>query len=700
MSNAIPAVTAISERARLARMSLASMLSGVTLLSCVLACGSQAPTATTARSGDLVITDVTVVPMDREGTLPHHTVVVRGDRIIAVAPNAQVRIDPQATRIDGVGKWLMPGLADMHVHTWNERDLTLFVAGGVTTVRNMYGSAEHLAWRSEIAAGTRLGPTIVTASPLIDGEDPVWPNSTVLVEPTDADAIVRDAKAKGYDFLKPYSKLTLEAYNALVAAGKQHGMTLQGHVPRAIGLAHALASGQRTIEHLDGYLPALMPADAPPPSGDSWKRLQQMLPHLELSRIPALAEQTRRAGTWNCATLVVTERMASLDDPDAVAKQARWLHMITPEVRAAWDPKADFRLKSRTPEDFATQREANKLRKRIVAALAAGNAPLLVGTDAGNPYVIPGEAMHDEIELLVAAGVPRAHVLRAATADAGRFLGKAGVLGVVAVGARADLLLVGVDPLVAPIPLVSEGVVLGGRWLPKAELETKLTALVVPEITAPGSRWHGVAPLAAEGTAVERLHYELRAGGAVVGEERLAVGRVDGKRVIVSQLVTEVPGRVEVNYRIAGSETTLAVKSSFGSIALAARRDGNRLVATGKDLTGKDVALAADFPADAFLAAAGLGGSIELADKVAAMKPGERRSASSLELAYFPRASIEAATYDLVRKSDVGSDRVFAVTIHFGPQTVTSELVLDTSGLPVRQTFGPPIDMAFERVRR
>src|SRR5436190_1760210 len=117
----------------------------------------------------------------------------------------------------------MPGLADMHAHTWTEQDLTLYVAAGVTTVRNMSGTPQHLRWRSEIASGERFGPTIVTASPLIDGDPPVFPGSIVLTNPADADRIVGELKAQGYDFLKPFVRLSREAYDALVAAGKQHG---------------------------------------------------------------------------------------------------------------------------------------------------------------------------------------------------------------------------------------------------------------------------------------------------------------------------------------------------------------------------------------------------------------------------------------------------------------------------------------------
>jgi uncharacterized protein YciI len=159
------------------------------------------PPSIAARPGDIAITDVSVVPMTSDGVLAHHTVVIRGDRIVAVAPDARVALAAGATVIAGTGRWLMPGLADMHVHTWRDEDLTMFLAAGVTTIRNMWGTEQHLAWRSQIARGERLGPTIVTAGPLIDGDPPDWPGSVVLQRAEDADAIVAAQQAAGYDFL-------------------------------------------------------------------------------------------------------------------------------------------------------------------------------------------------------------------------------------------------------------------------------------------------------------------------------------------------------------------------------------------------------------------------------------------------------------------------------------------------------------------
>jgi imidazolonepropionase-like amidohydrolase len=427
---------------------------------------------TDAPSGGFAITGATVVTM-AFGVLANHTVVVKGDRITALGPSGQIEVPAGATVIDGAGKWVMPGLADMHVHLWNKDELTLFLAAGVTTVRNMFGAPRHLTWRSQIAAGQWIGPTIVTAGPIIDGDPPVWPGSAVLDDPADADKLVAEQKAAGYDFLKPYSGLSFEAYQALVAAAKHHDMPLAGHVPFTVGLSAAIAAGQRSIEHLDSWLYAMLPehVDLSRLRGTTEAR-RTALSQFDPSRLPALIGQAVAAHTWICPTLTVGDRTGALDDLPALRQRTTWLDLMPPAMVERWeqDPRVaryDFR-------DYGTVRAAAKLDAEIVGVLAQASAQLLVGTDAGNPFVVPGASLHDEIELLVAAGFPRPRVLRAATADAAKFLGAPQKAGVIEVDARADLLLLSVDPMTAALPLIPDGVMVRGRWLPRARLEAAL----------------------------------------------------------------------------------------------------------------------------------------------------------------------------------------------------------------------------------
>jgi imidazolonepropionase-like amidohydrolase len=431
-----------------------------------------------AQPGDVAIVNVSVVPMQREGILRDHVVVVRASRIVAVVPAGSVDLGATVKRIDGHGGFLLPGLADMHVHTFFPGDLTLFVAAGVTTVRNMFGAPMHLELRAKIAAGEVLGPTLVTAGPIIDGDPPVWPGSTVLTKAADAEEIVLSQQKAGYDFLKVYSRLSADAYQALVAAAKRHSMPFAGHVPIAVPLAEALASGQRSIEHLEGYLRALLKDGKTVPKETTLLRIMPFLAeNTDEAKLAPLAVATAKSEVWNCPTVVVWNRMGRLDDPETLKKQTKWVEYVAPEMLAFWDPKSDFRLKGATAEDYARLRNVDSVRSRILAALYRAGGKLLVGTDTGNPYVVPGSAMHDEIELLVAAGVPRPAVLRAATSGAAEFLGKSGDFGVVAKGARADLILSPTNPLEGPIAIPPTGVMVRGVWHEQSELSTKLDAL-------------------------------------------------------------------------------------------------------------------------------------------------------------------------------------------------------------------------------
>ena len=662
----------------------------------------------TLAAGDVAITDVTVVPMTGpatprsagDGPLAHHTVVVHGDKIIAIVPSATVTIPAGATTIDGAGKWLLPGLTDMHVHTWSDADLTMFLAAGVTTVRNMFGGPQQLAWRAQIAKGALLGPTIITAGPIIDGDPPVWPGSAVLANPADAEKIVTEQQAAGYDFLKAYSRLSREAYEALTAAAQRHHMVVAGHVPNAVGLAGVLAAHQKSIEHLDGWLLALVPDGVALPEGNMQAKLRAVLPKLDAGKLPGLIAQTIAAGTWNCPTLIVLDRMSGLDEPTAVQARTRWLDKVPAMTVSMWDPTRDFRLKALTRDDYQTMRDGNVWRARILAALVAGNAPILVGTDTGNPYVVPGAALHDEIELMVAAGVPRPRVLRAATADAAQYLGTPHDFGVIEAGARADLLLVSVDPLSEPLPLVPDGVMVRGAWLPRAELEAKLSAIVAHNhAPPPANLWDGVPPLVAVGRGAKQARYAMKIAGKAIGEERHAVGQLaPGKRAVVGQSVANYGVRVETHYSILPDAATVTAKSAFGEFTLSGKLTAGKLVVTGTDGTGQPVSLSAPFPSGALLSGPGLGGTVLLGDKLAGLPVGGKRTVVSLEISYYPKVEILQASSAVERKPDRNGHRVFAVATTAGKETSSDEFELDDAGLVIAQQVGPPANLSFERI--
>jgi imidazolonepropionase-like amidohydrolase len=425
----------------------------------------------------LVFEHVTVVPMDRDRVMPDQNVVIVGDRIVAVGPASGMRTPRNARRINGRKKYLTPGLADMHVHLGglpdHENSLTLFVANGITTVRSMWGFPEVLGWRTQIAGGSLLGPTIVTVGPVTDGSPPVWKGSRVVDSESQAESAAKADREAGYDAVKVYSRLTLSAYEALVLSAHRLGLPVYGHVPRAVGLANVLRLRQDSIEHTDGYI-AAMQRDASPYArtpGAAW----QMVQYIELSKLPALIEATRAAGTWNCPTIVVAKRTFVPPERVSVQRSEPEMRYISAALMRMWDPKEDFRIKNMKAEEFEGRRREGELTVEVTRALHKGGARILLGTDTPNPWVVPGFSLHDELENLVAAGLSPFEALRAGTSGAAEFLKQTAEFGTIAAGRRADLILTDGNPLADVRALRRRlGVMLRGRWMPASELQGML----------------------------------------------------------------------------------------------------------------------------------------------------------------------------------------------------------------------------------
>ena len=418
---------------------------------------------------------VNVIPMDHEGVLPDQTVLVYGERIHAIGPASQVQVPEAAVVIDGHDRYLMPGLADMHAHIMEEDQLLLFVANGVTTVRNMSGGAAHLAWRKRIDEGDLLGPTIYTAGPIIDGDPPEWPESTIVTTPKQARDVVVAQKKAGYDFLKVYSNLSREAYDALIQAARVHDIPVTGHVPQDVGLDHVLVARQRCIEHLDGYEVALVSDDGPSIERKAFAHLFFWL-HLDVSKIPSAVRKTREAGTWNCPTLVVLQKWLPPDQANALLQRDEFRYLSSAELDFH-RPGGNY-LKRFTPEMYEAAAVGESARKTLTKALHDGGARILLGTDTPNPLIVPGFSLQEELQNLVDAGMTPYQALKAGTHDAAEFFDALDEFGTVAVGRRADLILVEENPF-DDVANVAErvGVMVRGTWYPQAKLQARLDAL-------------------------------------------------------------------------------------------------------------------------------------------------------------------------------------------------------------------------------
>jgi imidazolonepropionase-like amidohydrolase len=391
-----------------------------------------------APSGALVFTHVTVIDATGSPAKTDMTVVIIRDRITEIGRAPDVRTPGDAQVVNATGKFLIPGLWDMHVHWYLKDYLPLFIANGVTGVRMMWGMPMHHQWRKEIDGGTLLGPRLFIASSIIDGPNPVWPNSVSVSNDAEARQAVKNARNGGADFIKVYSRLPREAFFAIADESKKLGLTFAGHVPQSVTVAEASDAGQKSIEHLTSILTACsgreeevrkmsdadrvtQPGRLPDP-GRGRAQTRMVLDSFNAEKAAVVFERFKRNRTWQCPTLTVLRNMAFLDDP-TIRSDPR-LKYMPQSVRGSWDPTKDFRFRNRTAEDYELSRLGLKKQFELVGAMRGAGVEFLAGTDALNPFCFPGFSLHDELALLVGAGLSTMEALQAATVNPARFMGK------------------------------------------------------------------------------------------------------------------------------------------------------------------------------------------------------------------------------------------------------------------------------------
>jgi imidazolonepropionase-like amidohydrolase len=433
-----------------------------------------------AKTAVFAFVDVNVVPMDGERVVRNQTVIVRNGRIVAMGAAKRVLVPKGAVKIDGRGRYLMPGLVDMHVHLeYFDRDaqLLLFLAGGVTTVRNMDGRPSILEWRKRVVDGSLLAPTIFTAGAILEGKPPARNDNRVIETAAQAEAAVAEQKKDGYDFIKVYHTLNAETYQAIVSTAKKHGLTVAGHVPRTIGLQGALAANQKSIEHLDGYADEIEAADSPLKNQRSWLN-RYFAVKVDDGKIRSIANVTQGANVWNVPTLVEKRLSALSADELQIRLKQPELKYLPPETARIWSG-SNGRITGRmSPEDFVRLAEGERVRNRLVKVLHDNGARLLIGTDTPNAFVIPGYSVVEELQNFVAAGLTSYQAIKAGTRDAAEFLGASNEFGTISVGMRADLILVEGNPLESVANLKRRaGVMVRGRWLTMSDLHKQLDGL-------------------------------------------------------------------------------------------------------------------------------------------------------------------------------------------------------------------------------
>ena len=431
-----------------------------------------------AKGADSVVAfvDVTVIPMDRERTIPRQTVVVRGGRIVTIGPSNRVQVPAGGVKVDGRGKFLIPGLAEMHAHipggdtpdSLVERTLFLYVSGGITTIRGMLGHPRHLDLRARAARNELLSPTIYTSGPSLNGNSVPTPGA--------AARIVAEQKAAGYDFLKIHPGIGGEVFDTLAATAQRVGIRFAGHVPLQVGLARALETGYATIDHLDGYVEAMVRERAPVTAAESQFFGLNLGEYLDESKLPSLVKATWEARVWNVPTQVLMQNLMPGESVEALQRRPE-MRYVPPGNLAQWAETKNSLLRE-TGSSEESARRVMQVRRNLIKALHAAGGGLLLGSDAPQIYNVPGFSTHRELEALVAAGLTPYQALETGTRNVAVFFGRLPTSGTVGVGKRADLVLLDANPLI-DVKNTSRraGVMLRGRWLPKAEIEARLAAV-------------------------------------------------------------------------------------------------------------------------------------------------------------------------------------------------------------------------------
>jgi len=412
-----------------------------------------------AHESPLVILHVTVIDATGADASPDQTVVIKGDRIAALGKADEVFIPRGASVVDATGKFLIPGLWDMHVHTLQERRpkefFPLLIANGVTGVRDMGSPMSDLQaasmLRKQIDGGDIVGPKIVAAGPLLDGPNPMFPELSIAVsnEPQARQA-VKDLQSGGADFIKVYSLLPRAAYFAIADEARLSNIPFAGHVSESISALEASDAGQKSIEHLSGVRLACSTSEAElrrelmeARAKSDASLLYRVLRHVYAKSTETYSEKKAEAlfsrfvanETWQVPTLVVARFLAQIERQDP----RRALTGKRPEN----DPWVEYL----TADQFESVSTSTQNAFDLVYAMKSSGVKFMAGTDAPNPFVVPGRSLHDELELLVQAGFTPLEALQSATRNPAEYLGRLDTLGTIEIGKLADLVLLDANPL-------------------------------------------------------------------------------------------------------------------------------------------------------------------------------------------------------------------------------------------------------------
>lgn len=441
---------------------------------CLLCFSAVSQDVVDSRQREVVIINVNVIPMDSERVLPDQTVVIKDGKIAAIG--RKLSYDKKALVVNAAGKFLIPGLAEMHAHVPPIDDiepmkevLFLFAANGITIIRGMLGHPKHLELRSKIARGEILGPRFYTSGPSFSGLG--------IKTPEAGATMVRNQKNAGYDFLKLHPGLTKENFAAIATTAKEVGIPFVGHVSFGVGIWRAIDAGYSSIDHLDGFIEGMVPGIETMVEQQAGLFGMFVSERADTTLIPKLMNGLKKQNIWVVPTQSLAERWFSPAYTENEFRNDQSIRYLKPETINSWIESKKSLMAN--PEYDASKINAYiALRRRLIKACQQYGVGLLLGCDAPQVFNVPGSSTHGELEYMVLSGLTPYQALQAGTTNVATYLNLPGS-GVIRPGATADLVLIGGNPLhdITQTKKI-EGVMLSGKWLSREYLDAGLKKLV------------------------------------------------------------------------------------------------------------------------------------------------------------------------------------------------------------------------------
>ncbi len=431
-------------------------------------------------SQSLALKGVHVIRPISKKILLDQTVYIEDGKIKHIGKATEVVLPVGTNIINASGKYLMPGLAEMHAHipvpdssgnvTVLDQTMFLYLANGVTTIRGMLGQPFHLDLLEtfKLQHISFYPPNIYTSSPSFNGNS--------MPDIATAEAAVKKYKSQGYDFLKIHPGIKLDVYNAIAQTSKAVGIDFAGHVPVEVGIRHALGSGQKTIDHLDGYIEALAPplADLTQNGFFGFNVTDQ----INLTSLMPLVKLTKKSQAWMVPTQTLFTRWFSPEDPNSMM-QANEMAYMPARIRYAWLQNKTNLIKS-NGYTKARYEHYIQVRKKLLYSLYKGKVNLILGSDAPQVMNVPGFSIHHEMESWADAGIPNWKILQAGTSEVARFYSHQDKEGDIAAGYWADMILLEKNPVddIRNTQTI-EGIIHRGQWLSKAMIMDRLKQIVL-----------------------------------------------------------------------------------------------------------------------------------------------------------------------------------------------------------------------------